>query len=88
MLQKGYLNETTSDILVSVNNKDEAAATALKDKLSDGIAAIFESNNLEGEVLCLTVSSDDTELCALAKQYGITVGKAKLIETIRKGVIV
>ena len=84
MLQKGYLNETTSDILVSVDNKDGTTAAAIKDKLSGEIAALFERNHLEGEVIGQTVSSEDNELAALAEQYGITIGKAKLIQTIVK----
>ena len=40
--------------------------------------------SIGGAVISQTVSGDDKELAELASTYGITVGKAKLIQTIMK----
>ncbi len=84
MLQNGYINEVTNSILVSIDSKDEAAGNAIKDKLSAEISTLINTENIQGSVISQIVDGDDKELSALATQNGITLGKAKLIQTIIK----
>ncbi|MBQ8399451.1 MAG: hypothetical protein IJX08_05710 [Clostridia bacterium] len=82
MLQKGYLNEKTNTVLLSVDSKDETDGNAIKEKLSEKISILFDTESINGSVISQTVSADDQELSDLASQYKMTLGKAKLIRTI------
>lgn len=84
MIGNGYINKNTNSVLLSVDNKDENVGNAIKDKLSAEISDLITTESIGGTVISQTVSADDEELSALASQYGITVGKAKLIQTIIK----
>jgi uncharacterized membrane protein YkoI len=84
MIDSGYINETTNSVLLSVDNKNENIGNTLKDKLSAGISDLINVESIGGAVISQTVSGDDKELAELASTYGITVGKAKLIQTIMK----
>lgn len=81
MLRNGYLSELANSILISVDNEDPAAAAALQQKLTEEVSQLMEANTFEGAVLSQTVSADE-ELQQLAQTYGITVGKARLIQQI------
>lgn len=84
MIENGYINETTNTLLLSVDSKNEDVGNAIKDKLSAEVTDLINTDAIHGSVISQTVSADDEELSALASQYGITVGKAKLIQTIMK----
>lgn len=81
MLRNGYLNELANSILISVDNEDPAKGAALQEKLTEEVNKVLESGGFPGAVLSQTL----TEKSALQKeadQYGITPGKAQLIEQI------
>lgn len=79
MLQNGYLDELANSILISVDNQDPALSAALQEKLSQEVNALLQTNSFTGSVLSQTVSDDD-ELKTLAQTYGITPGKAQLVQ--------
>lgn len=81
MLRNGYLSELANSILVSVDSGDPDEGAALQQKLSAEIQTLLETNAFSGAVLSQTVS-DDKELRRLADTYGITTGKAQLIQQI------
>lgn len=81
MLRYGYLNEMANSILVSVDGGSENQNSLLKEKLSQEISALLETDNFSGAVLSQTVTAD-SELRKLADTYGITVGKAQLVQQI------
>lgn len=76
-LQKGYLDELQNAILVSVEDNDAARATQLQSDLTAAISGAFQ----EGSVLTQTVTASG-DLTALAQQYGISTGKASLIQEV------
>lgn len=80
MLRCGYLSEITNSILVSVDSSDAAQGEELQKRIAAEIEAILNQNG-GGSVLSQTVSHD-AELEKLASEYGITLGKAKLIQQI------
>lgn len=84
MISNGYINQTTNSVLLSVDNKDEGKGNAIKDKLNAEITDLINTESIGGTVISQTVSSDDKELSDLATEYGITLGKAKLIQTVMK----
>lgn len=81
MLRNGYLNELANSILVSVDDEDAARGKALEEKLAGEIDALLHTGAFDGSVLSQTITAD-TELETLANQYGITTGKARLIQQI------
>ena len=83
MLRNGYISDAANSILVTVDNNDPVIGQAMQTKLMNEINAILESGNVSGAVLGQTVTKDkDAESEKLARQYGITVGKAKLTSQI------
>ena len=83
MLRNGYISEEANSILISVDSKDPAKGQAMQTRLMDEVNGIMESGNVSGAVLGQTVA-DDAALQKLADQYGITIGKAKLIDQITR----
>lgn len=81
MLRNGYISEKANSVLISVDSTDPSAARAIRERLMTEISGIMESENVPGAVLGQTVR-DDAALQQLAAQYGITVGKAELIDRI------
>lgn len=81
MLQNGYLSELANSILVSVENDDAQRGAQLQEQLTQEINNLLQTNSFSGAVLSQTVS-DDSALRDKAEQYGITLGKAQLIQQI------
>lgn len=81
MLRNGYLNELANSILVSVDNQDPIKSAELQARLADEINALLKDNSFNGAVLSQTISTD-SHLQELADSYGITLGKAQLIQQI------
>ena len=82
MLQNGYLDELQNSILVSVENDDANRSEQLRAKVASAINSCMSGDQLEGAVLSQTVSGSDDALKALAEQYGISLGKAALIQEV------
>ncbi len=80
MLRHGYLNELANSVLVSVQGDSERSAE-LATYISDKIDALLGEESFGGAVLSQTVAKD-SENEKLAEQYGITLGKAQLINDI------
>ena len=81
MLQNGYLSELANSILISVDNDDAQRGAELQEQLTQEVNNLLQTNSFSGAVLSQTVSDDNT-LRAQAEQYGITLGKAQLIQQI------
>lgn len=84
LLRHGYLDEYKNSILVSVDNRDKDKGEAMRLKLLDEINGILKQDGIEGAVLS-RISDDDDALEELAEKYGITEGKAALIQDIIAG---
>lgn len=81
MLRNGYLNELANSILISVDNADPEKGTILQERLTEKVNELLEADGFFGAVLGQTLT-DDSELQKQADLYGITLGKAQLIEQI------
>ncbi len=82
MLRSGYLSDLQNSILVSVENDDGDRSAALQAKVADSISQALSGDSLSGAVLSQTLSPADAELTQLAAQYGISLGKAALIQEV------
>ena len=81
MVQNGYLSELSNSILISVDNKDPARCAALQEQLSSEVNEILQKDSLHGAILSQAVHQTDL-LQQLAKPYGISGGRAQLIQAI------
>ena len=81
LLKNGYLSELSNSILISVDHSNEEKSVRLKEKLTQEVHALLQTDTFSGAVLSQTVSSD-SQLQTLAQEYGITAGKAQLIQQI------
>lgn len=81
MLRNGYLNEMANSILVSVDNQDPLKGAELQERLASEINEVLQTGSFNGAVLSQTISADSS-LRELANTYGITLGKAQLIQQI------
>ena len=81
MLRNGYISEDANSVLISVDSRNPADGQSIQTRLMNEINDIMESENLSGAVLGQYVQGD-SNLQKPAEQYGITVGKAKMIDEI------
>ncbi len=86
MLKLGYIDELANSILISVEGVEGVDAQALENKLVAEVEEIFAQSSVgSGAILSQDVTSADDALAAKAEEYGITLGKAALIEEILAG---
>ena len=86
MLKLGYIDELANSILISVEGVEGVDAQALENKLVAEVEEIFAQSSVgSGAILSQNVTSADDALAAKAEEYGITLGKAALIEEILAG---
>lgn len=83
LLRSGYLNELSSAIMISVEDRDGTRAEKLRTELTDAVDGLLRTSGAQAAVLTQTVQKDET-LDGLAKENGISSGKAALIERIRQ----
>ncbi len=81
MLRNGFLNNSSNSILVSVESRSAEESAVLEQKVTKEINGVLTADNFTGSVLSQTIQPDDTAR-QIADAYGITVGKAQLIEQI------
>ncbi|MCD8230310.1 MAG: PepSY domain-containing protein [Clostridiales bacterium] len=82
MLQNGYLGDDQNSVLVSVESEDESRGNELETEVSEAITTAMQSEAVDASVLSQTISTSDDELDALAESYGISLGKAALIQEV------
>lgn len=81
LLRHGYLSELANSILISVDGSASAQTLGLQNKLTQEINSLLQTDRFTGAVLSQTVTNTDS-LQAQADTYGITLGKAQLIQSI------
>lgn len=81
MLRHGYIDELKNSILISVDNPDAQKSAELEERLINEINSILSGSSVEPAVMAQSVS-DDASIKSLAEQYGISAGKATLIQKI------
>ena len=81
MVQKGYVTDEMSSILVTVKNRDSGKADTLRAEIVKDIDAALLSQGIDAPVINQTVN-DDGDIEAFAKKHGISFGKAVFIKNI------
>ena len=81
LLTNGYVDELANSILITVEDDDAQRGVRLQEELTAQADAILASTSVNGAILSQTIQNS-AQLQQLSSQYGITAGKAALIQTI------
>lgn len=79
MVTKGYIDDLSNSILVSVENDDKVEGEKLRQKLVTKINGILGNDHMNGSVLSQSITNVDSKAKALSEKYDISLGKANLI---------
>ncbi|HBN56038.1 MAG TPA: hypothetical protein DD414_04625 [Lachnospiraceae bacterium] len=82
MVKHGYLNEIQNMVLLSVDCQDQARSDRLQNRLANNIIICLDTLPGSGTVFSQSIRTDSS-LKSIAKTYGITPGKAGLLEKIQ-----
>ena len=81
LLTQGYVDELANSILITVEDDDAGRGARLQQELTDQADAILSNTSVNGAILSQTIQNSQ-QLQELSDTYGITTGKAALIQTI------
>ena len=81
LLTNGYVDELANSILITVEDDDAGRGARLQQELTDQADAILANTSVNGAILSQTIQHSQ-QLQELSDTYGITTGKAALIQTI------
>ena len=81
LLTNGYVDELANSILITVEDDDAQRGARLQEELTAQADAILANTSVNGAILSQTIQNS-AELQQLSDTYGITAGKAALIQTI------
>lgn len=84
LLQHGYVDELANSILITVEDNDQARGEKLQQELTAQADAALANAQVNGAVLAQTLQNSE-ELSQKAQEYGISTGKAALIQAIVEG---
>lgn len=83
MVRNGYISEIKNSILITVDSRNPERGARLQKHLSDEVSELLRGFSLQAAILSQT-SRSDRHFRELAAQYGISPGKAALIERLVK----
>lgn len=81
LVRNNYLSKNQNTVLLSVENDDDEKKSQLEDELGQYIHTTLKDYSIESAVFSQNIDIDD-DLKALVDKYGISYGKANLIEDI------
>lgn len=84
LLQHGYVDELANSILITVEDDDQARGEKLQQALTEQADAALASAQVNGAILSQVMVHSD-ELSQKAQEYGISAGKAALIQAVVEG---
>lgn len=84
LLKNGYVDELANSILITVEDRDAQRGARLQQELTTQADEILAGAQVNGAILSQTIQNS-AELQQRAKEYGISAGKAALIQTIVDG---
>ncbi len=84
LLQHGYVDELANSILITVEDKDTQRGEKLQAELTAQADAAMANAQVNGAILSQTLQMSD-DLTAKAEAYGISAGKAALIQAVVDG---
>ena len=82
MVQRGYIDDLKNSVLITVENKDAAKAQALQESLMADVNGLLAGESVDASVMTQTITIRDQTITSQAEAYGISEGKAALIQRI------
>ena len=79
MLKQGYISDVANSILISVENQDTRRGEELQQRLSDEVDKLLSGSSIEGAIISQNLNGNKA-LKDMADKYGISIGKAALIQ--------
>ncbi len=83
MVRNGYITEIKNSILITVDSQNTEQGDRLQKRLANEVNELLHSFSLQAAILSQTSRADD-HFRKLAAEYGISPGKAALIEQLVK----
>ena len=80
MVTHGYLDDTENAILVTVNNDSMSKASKLRSSVVGDIETTLKEHQVQAVVYDQQATPEDDEVSELAKEYGISYGKAYFLK--------
>ena len=84
LLQHGYVDELANSILITVEDEDVQRGEKLQQELTAQVDAVLTNAQINGAILSQTLQYNQ-DLSQKAEEYGISAGKAALIQSIVEG---
>lgn len=85
LVEQGYISEEANSVLVSIEGAEKEKCEKVRAKLTEKIKDCLKDKKVEGSVIVQELPENSTaSLKGVAAQYGISPGKAQLIEQIIK----
>lgn len=80
MVTHGYLDDTENAILVTVNNDSMSKASKLRSSVVGDIETTLKAHQVQAVVYDQQATPEDDEVSEIAKEYGISYGKAYFLK--------
>ena len=79
MVKQGYITDLDSEVLITVDSKDQEMVIALEDKLVASIEDTLKSQNIDPKVVSQKINSDTQTVSKLADNLNLSKGAANLL---------
>lgn len=81
VVDQGYISAEANSVLVSIEGVDENKSDEIKKEVADCISQTLTEKSLEGAIIVQVIPENES-LTSVSETYGISVGKAQLINQI------
>ncbi len=78
----GYISAEANSVLVSIEGVDGGRSDAIKEEVANCISKTLTEKSLDGAIIVQVIPADDGSLASISETYGISAGKAQLINQI------
>ena len=82
VVAQGYISAEANSVLVSIEGVDESRSDEIKEDIARCISQTLTEKSLDGTIVVQIIPSDDESLASISETYGISEGKAQLINQI------
>ena len=82
VVEQGYISPEANSVLVSIEGADKKKEESIKQEISESISQTLSEKSLEGAIIVQSISAESEFLNSQSETYGISAGKAQLIQQI------
>lgn len=81
-VDQGYISPEANSVLVSIEGADEGRSKEIKEGIAQCISETLSEKSVDGAIIVQEIPSDKEALNGVSEAYGISAGKAQLINQI------